>query len=111
MKPPIIINENGDLLFFETVQDAERYVEAIDVLNNEYVAYDSIGHLLELSVQLKKEYDVVAISCIEQEPRHVYELQHILSDFFLQVEVNEEWIKKATLEDLVQKGIQEYKSV
>ena len=31
MKPPIVGNDNGDLLFFESVQKAEQYLEPYDV--------------------------------------------------------------------------------
>jgi hypothetical protein len=33
-KPPIIIDESGDVSFFESVEAAEQYLEAIDVLTH-----------------------------------------------------------------------------
>ncbi|MUV14522.1 hypothetical protein [Noviluteimonas gilva] len=48
MRPPIIIDEHGDVSVFESVEAAARYIEPIDVRNNEYVAYDSAGYLLRL---------------------------------------------------------------
>lgn len=48
MRPPIIIDEHGDISIFQSVEDAARYIEPIDVRKNEYVAYDSSGFLLEL---------------------------------------------------------------
>ncbi|MGO4223678.1 hypothetical protein AB4Y64_17725, partial [Lysobacter sp. TAF61] len=48
MHPPIVIDEHGDISLFPSVEAASRYLEPIDVRNNEYVAYDSAGFLLEL---------------------------------------------------------------
>lgn len=48
MRPPIVINEHGDISLFPSVEAAARYVEPIDVRNNEYIAFDSAGFLLQL---------------------------------------------------------------
>ncbi len=36
MKVPIIVNENGDLSIYESVAEAALWMEAIDVINDEY---------------------------------------------------------------------------
>jgi len=48
MRPPIVIDEHGDIDIFPSVEAAARYIEPIDVLNNEFVAYDSLGFLRHL---------------------------------------------------------------
>lgn len=48
MRPPIIIDEHGDISFFRSVEAAARYIEPVDVHNNEYIVYDSTGYLLNL---------------------------------------------------------------
>lgn len=48
MRPPIVIDENGDISFFSSVEAAARKIEPIDVRNNEYVGYDSKGFILRL---------------------------------------------------------------
>jgi competence transcription factor ComK len=48
MKPPIIVDEKGPVYIFETLRDAELYLEPIDVKNNRYVAYDSESRWLRL---------------------------------------------------------------
>ena len=48
MKPPIIIDEHGDVEVYNSVEEAAMNLEAIDVENNEYIAYDSEGRLLRL---------------------------------------------------------------
>ncbi len=49
MTMPIVVSEQGALLLFESVADAERYLEAIDVEDGRYVAYDSEGGVLRLT--------------------------------------------------------------
>jgi len=48
MRPPIVIDEHGDISLSPSVEAAARYIEPIDVRNNEYVVYDSTGYLLQL---------------------------------------------------------------
>ena len=53
MKLPIIVYEHGDILVFPDEASVCDYLEPIDVTNNEYVAYDSSGNIIELAVQRK----------------------------------------------------------
>ena len=53
-------------MFFESVEDAERYFEPIDVENDEYVAYDSDGRLLRLLAR----YPRVTVDMAELHPMH-----------------------------------------
>ena len=52
----VLINESrnphraGDIAIFKTIADAEKYLEPIDVLNNEYAAFTLDGQILELDV-------------------------------------------------------------
>ncbi len=48
MTPPIVIDENGDVSLYRSVEAAARALEPIDVKNSEYVAYDSEGFVLTL---------------------------------------------------------------
>lgn len=56
IRPPIFLGEAGqppprnDLAAYATEDEAVRWDEWIDVENDEYVAYDSEGRLLTLSV-------------------------------------------------------------
>jgi hypothetical protein len=88
MKPPIIIDENGSLDFFKSVDDAERYLEPIDVRNQEYIAYDSEGRRLELRVEEevcagllglgRSTTERVRITQLEEVPTHAEELKKTL---------------------------------
>ena len=44
--PPIIANQKGDVLLFESISDVEAFVEPIDAKNGEYSIFDSRGLLL-----------------------------------------------------------------
>lgn len=50
MKPPIVIDENGDICIFETKESAEQYIEPIDAINHEYSVFDADGNCLVLEV-------------------------------------------------------------
>lgn len=54
-EPIIIIAEDIDVEFYETVVDAESNMEPIDVQNAIYKAYDSMGKLLQISVRKETE--------------------------------------------------------
>lgn len=51
MTPPIVIDENGDVTLYQSVEAAARALEPIDIKNNEYVAYDSEGFVLAFEGQ------------------------------------------------------------
>jgi hypothetical protein len=48
--PPIFVWEPNDLASFGSVEEAESYLEPIDVRNNLYSAYDVVGHRLTLGI-------------------------------------------------------------
>jgi hypothetical protein len=50
MKPPIKVNENGDVSYFDTIEAAEIYMEPADVENGEYTITDADGNVLHASV-------------------------------------------------------------
>jgi hypothetical protein len=51
MKLPIVVDNHGDILLFDTVEDAQVYLEPDDVKNHEYIAYDSEGKKVRLAVK------------------------------------------------------------
>jgi hypothetical protein len=51
VKTPIIVDEEGDLAFFRNVESVERYLEATDVQDGRYSAYDSEGRRLRLTTR------------------------------------------------------------
>ena len=93
MRNPIIVDEKGNIDLFKTKQDAEEYLEPIDVHNQEYIAYDSQGMLLRLGVRsetrrfffniLSDTFEVVCIS--ETGVDRSQELRKKLKRFLCQV--------------------------
>lgn len=77
MKPPIfiVVASNGDLLAFDSVAHAERYVKSIDVEKGEYVqAFDSEGRLLALEVERPTvRHNFLGLESIELTPVHLVE--------------------------------------
>ena len=107
MKPPIIdISEPNDVLIFETQAKAELYLEAIDYEDEDYLMLDSEGR--RLSVRPHPNGSII-IDPNYAEPTHAKELQEALITFFIAVGEDEEWCSRATLEELVIKGL-EYKT-
>jgi hypothetical protein len=43
----VISTDNGDVMIFETVEKACRYMEPIDVRGGEYIVFDTDGYKLE----------------------------------------------------------------
>ena len=115
MKPSIIVNNRGDVMFFASIEEVERELEAIDVERNEYIAYDSEGRLVQLGTALRKQllfFNVkrVVVQSAEPLPTHAGELQEVLRKFFRHPRVGEpeEWIASASLSDLVSRGLEKY---
>ncbi len=100
VKAPIFLDNFGDILVFQSVEDAERYIEPIDVAHNEYVGYDSEGRLLQLAVTNKRR---VSVEIAESEPRHSDELRRILVRFLARLGESENWLANASLQDLTTK--------
>lgn len=93
MRPPLIlVDRTGDIEIFDTAAELEQYAEPADVLQDEYVAYDSEGRLLRLQVVqvvrgrfLKVCLPVVRVVEAEQEPAHQDDLKAALCRFLAQL--------------------------
>ena len=103
IKPPIIANNFGDVLFFRSKRDAEVYIESIDVRNNEYVIYDSEGRLLQVTVNSN---NTVVIQTAEEEPTHASQLRELLQKHLLALGVPSEWVAKALLPEIIVKRLE-----
>lgn len=51
MKMPLVFDENGDVSIYWSEGDALKSIEAVDVRNNEYIAYDATGRLLSVDIR------------------------------------------------------------
>ncbi|MGC4121252.1 MAG: hypothetical protein QM765_43080 [Myxococcales bacterium] len=87
--PPVFIVElNGDVDAFDSVEGAEGWVESVDVEDGEYpAAYDSAGRILALEVERPTKRGLFSIQltpvrlrALEETPTHEPELRRVLID-------------------------------
>jgi hypothetical protein len=80
LKSPIIVVDKGgiDLSIYDSAEDVEQHLEAIDVRNGEYIAYDRDGRRLVLSAKEKQVY----ITYGEEEP-HAVDLANALRAYLV----------------------------
>lgn len=100
MQAPIVIDDHGDLSFFSSVAAAELYLEAIDVENKEYKAYDGRGRVLRLTTTRKGRNEVVKI-----EPTSRFQVEHLrtqLANFL--GNLSETFEKDESLEELIKRS-------
>ena len=73
---PIIADNEGDLILFDTLVEAERYLEPVDVSDGGWVIYDAWGGLLLATVYSHpRGFEAVSIS----DPARVTNRQEELS--------------------------------
>lgn len=101
ISPPIIVDEQGTATIFEFVEDAERYLEPIDVRNGEYVAYDSEGRLLRLLPTSPH----ITVESAESEPSHTNEVKDLLIRLLRYTGAAEETLTGETVSGLVARSL------
>ncbi len=118
MKPPIIVSDPGNIDLFESVQEAERYLETPDVDDGQTMVYNSEGRRLSLEVVTEPSTKLlgIEINCIRTEkirigrheslPVHGNELRQLLIDFLTRVGAAPELFHNTTLEGVLDKAIQ-----
>jgi hypothetical protein len=99
MKPPIIINENGDISIYDSLEKAELDIEPPDVKNNIYTIYDSEGLMLTPVVIDDPIYDVVKIYATDE--KRPVELIRALIDFLSETGHDSLILRTMALEELV----------
>ena len=102
MKLPIIADNFGDVLVFESVEKAETYMEPVDIRNGEYVIYDAEGYLLKPSiVKVSKWRERVVLSRDKDNQHDGLRLKNTLIQFLSQVAVADQPLEQLTLNQLV----------
>ena len=111
IRPPIVVDEHGDLCIFETVEAAERYLEPIDVRNEEFICYDSEARLLLCDVDESYWVERVVIRPVEPQQKCEEELMGKLRSFlysFIKIGrlvESERWVSRAPLPALIDMAI------
>lgn len=68
IKMPIkIVERNGDVISFDDLNEAESYMEPVDVRSGEYRAFDSSGEELKISIIKKNKKIFFGIFHLEVE--------------------------------------------
>ena len=88
-KMAIFAVENGDITVFKTVEVAEKYIEPIDVKNNEYKIYDSRGFVYSASVVKKSNLEYVKIK--KKKEKDLKSLGRAVIDFLAYTEPSKNW--------------------
>lgn len=107
MMLPIIVYEHGDVMFFDSIDTAERYIEPVDVNNREYTAYDRLGRQLELSLTSD---GLVAINLTRPVIEKSKELREILQRLLVQIGESEMWAEEASLPELIKIGAEVFRT-
>jgi hypothetical protein len=96
IRPPIIVYGDGTTDIFEFTEDAESYLEPIDVEQIKHAAYDCEGRLLRLLPTSPR----VTIESAELDPSHQDEVRALLANFLASLGVSEQELSNLSLEDL-----------
>ena len=112
---PVIVDDNGDVDFFASVEDAELYLEPWAV-EEEFTAYDSEGRLLELRVERRESpfffglsktvVDHVVIEAVEDQPNHAPQLRATLLTFLERVGISLDNSHVLPIRELVRRGVE-----
>jgi hypothetical protein len=115
IKPPIVIvdRRGNDINIHASIEDAQLHLEAIDVKNNEYTAYDSEGRLLALDVVIDKtsilfgffqtSVERVRIRQAEDDPFHADELRTALFRFLKALGVVDNSLSSENMDQLIER--------
>lgn len=110
--PIIVVDRRGDdLSVYNSNEDAESHLEAVDVKNNEYRAYDSQGQLLALEIFIKKKpiifglykkkEELIRFRPVENEPLHDNELRSALYKYFRKIGVYDDSFILKNMDQLI----------
>lgn len=108
MKPPITIDDHGDISIYETVQAAERDVEPIEATRHDFLAYGSEGQLLRGPTPKTGVFGLglrVKLEPAEDNPTHALVLRQRLIGFLVTLGEPRDQLEKASLADLLARGL------
>jgi hypothetical protein len=102
----VIAYEHGDVLIFDSIDGAERYVEPIDVENDEYIFYNGRAQLLTaVVVKNPKGYKRVKIQTPSTGPSSEPELRKILTRLLSFEGYDEDNLLDKTLNTLIRESL------
>ena len=113
MKPPIIVVEHGDVNIFKSPDDAQMYLEPVDIENYEYQIYDNEGRLLNPKMIIVERPSLLgtiktkSVKLVEADEKtdHSDELKNIIINFFKNTSFYEPGDEKLPLDKLIAKAV------
>lgn len=113
--PLIVVDTDGELEIFRSPEAAGQQLEAIDVENGEYVAYDAIGRRLRLEVMEQRRPSLfgltkmrtkeVRVEAAEDEPGGVAGLRAALEGSLEKLGMAPEELRAASMEELIAEAV------
>jgi hypothetical protein len=110
---PLVVVEEGQVLFFEDVITVESYMEPSEVRRGVYAAYDTTGQRLEISIASRQEDGLLEVPAEyitlapANMPAQADELHALLVEHFVQAGTPRDALRSATLSELVERGLNE----
>jgi hypothetical protein len=102
MQPPIIVDYKGDVLCFDSVDNAERYLEPTDIRNNECVIYDRAGRVLKANIVKRFLAERVKLEPASESGAGLARLREVLVSFLTRVGTrSEKPVEQWSIEELL----------
>jgi hypothetical protein len=106
VRPPIVADNKGDVLVFDSVDKAERYLEPIDIRNGEYVIYDRDGRRINGTVIEDGSVERVKLEPMSEPGNGRGELYRVLTEFLKRVSgAGDTDIEPRSLDELIEMAI------
>jgi len=114
MKPPIFIDDQGDVLIFDSLMRAESYLEPSDVKCGRIAIFDSEGRILHPSVHevnqkiaffWTRTCERIVLEPLEGGAKHPMKLRSLLVDFLSKIIPTTEPLISYPLEKLVEMSL------
>lgn len=101
--PIFVVSEGSNVLLFERVEAAEGYMEAIDVLNEEFEVFGADGRRLQATAQ--SDESPVAIRELPGRAPEPERLRVVLRDYLLAVQAVRPELVEMTQDELSNAGL------
>lgn len=84
--PPFFVFESNSLDIFQTIDEIEKKIEPIDVLNNEYDIYDATGNILKFHVVKTRHHFLGLFNIMVDKVQFSHSLVSSKSELFMRMQ-------------------------
>jgi hypothetical protein len=99
---PIVVDNHGDLMIFQTADAAQSYMEPIDIENGEYEVHDAVGNRLDIFVTETGRVPTVTLRTVAGRLPEPEKVEEKLRSFLLRVGRDARAVHGASLQELVE---------